>query len=60
MKKRAAEVGSAEAKAARRFLAWLRVRAGFELAREFEAKGDAARAALCRAIADAAAAPAAP
>jgi dienelactone hydrolase len=54
LKKRAAEVGSADAKAARRLLAWLRVRAGFELAAGFEAKGDAAREALCRAIGEAA------
>lgn len=54
MKKQAAEGGSAEAKEARRLLAWLRVRAGFELPRELEAKGDSARATLCRAIAEAA------
>lgn len=44
-----------DAKAARRALAALRVRAGFTLAAEYDARGDAARAALCREIADAAA-----
>lgn len=52
LKERAGKPDPAVAKPARRRLAWVRARAGFVLAGEYESKGDAARAALCRAIAE--------
>lgn len=54
LKERAGKADPAVAKPARRRLAWVRARAGFVLAGEYEEKGDAARAALCRAIGDSA------